>query len=174
MVYQKWIIAIRRDEGPEFQVTQWTKLCSKHFHESDYIPTVASGRKLLRDTAVPSVFSFSKKKTVRKPPKKRAPPQLRADKPAPRSQQIDNTVQDDPAVSCTNEMQATAENPLEPTDHSTLPATDSARLASIIEGKNKEIGRLRDECGLLRHQLEMARETIRELQAEKISLDCQL
>ncbi|CAN7981661.1 unnamed protein product [Ixodes pacificus] len=174
MVYKKWIVAIRRDEGPEFQVSKWTKLCSKHFHESDYIPSVVSGRKLLRDTAVPSVFSFSKEKTVRKPPKKRAPPQLRADKPAPRPQPIDNTMQDDPAVCCTNEVQAGAENPLEPTDHSTLPATDSARLASIIEGLNKEIGRLRDECGLLRHQLEMARETIRELQAEKISLDCQL
>ncbi|CAN7939734.1 unnamed protein product, partial [Ixodes hexagonus] len=174
IVYKKWIISIRRDEGPEFQVRKSTKLCSKHFHESDFIPSVVSGRKLLRDTAVPSVFSFSKEKTVRKPPKKCAPPQRRADKPAPGPQQIDNTVQDYPAVCCINEMQAAAENPLEPIDHSTLPALDNARMASINEDNDKEIGRLRDECGLLRHQLEMARETICELQVDKISLDCQL
>ncbi|CAN7938979.1 unnamed protein product [Ixodes hexagonus] len=71
-------------------------------------------------------------------------------------------------------MPTAAENPLEPTGNSTLPATDNSHLARIIENNDEEIGRLRDECGLLRHQLVMARETIREMQAEKISLDCQL
>ncbi|XP_075741756.1 uncharacterized protein LOC142792512 [Rhipicephalus microplus] len=78
MIYKKWIVAIKRDEGPEFQVGKSTKVCSKHFRSSDFIPSVASGRSLLRDSAVPSVFAFSKEKKERKPPKPCASPQVRS------------------------------------------------------------------------------------------------
>lgn len=68
---RRWIAAIKRDEGPQFQISKATKVCSKHFVESDFWTSVASGRRLLRDSAVPSVFSFRKSKPPRKPPRER-------------------------------------------------------------------------------------------------------
>ncbi|XP_064478268.1 peroxynitrite isomerase THAP4-like isoform X2 [Ornithodoros turicata] len=73
-MHKKWIIAIRRDEGKDFQVTKFTKVCSKHFCDCDFVPAVASGHSLLRETAVPSVFAFTKRRSTRKPPKHRARP----------------------------------------------------------------------------------------------------
>lgn len=69
---KRWIIAIKRDEGPQFSVSGATKVCSDHFVESDFWRSMASGRRLLRDTAVPSVFAFRKVKPPRKPPLQRS------------------------------------------------------------------------------------------------------
>lgn len=73
-VYRKWITAIRRDESRLFKVSKATKVCSKHFVETDFVRNVASGRRLLYEHAVPSVFSFTKPRVTRKPPKERLPP----------------------------------------------------------------------------------------------------
>lgn len=71
---KRWITAIKRDEGRCFTVCKATKVCSDHFVESDFWTSVASGRRLLRDTAVPSVFAFHKVKPQRKPPLQRSVP----------------------------------------------------------------------------------------------------
>lgn len=71
---KRWIAAIKRDEGQYFTVSKATKVCSEHFVESDFWPSVACGRRLLRDTAVPSVFAFRKVKPQRKPPLNRSVP----------------------------------------------------------------------------------------------------
>ena len=39
---RQWLHAIRRDEGKYFTVNEWTKVCSRHFCESDF-------RKMLTD-----------------------------------------------------------------------------------------------------------------------------
>lgn len=62
---RRWIHAIRRDPGKNFTLGRTTKVCSKHFTSQDFVPNVASGRQYLQDTAVPSVFPFSK--TVSQP-----------------------------------------------------------------------------------------------------------
>lgn len=56
-----------------FTIKSNTKVCSSHFKPTDFIPGVASGRRILRETAVPSVFVFSKPKKERKAPKVRTP-----------------------------------------------------------------------------------------------------
>lgn len=66
-----WLVAIKRD--PPFNIST-ASVCSKHFKEDDFLKNIASGRRMLTDTAVPSVFSFSKPKKTRKPPKARPPP----------------------------------------------------------------------------------------------------
>ncbi|CAN8002667.1 unnamed protein product [Ixodes pacificus] len=67
----RWIAAIKRDEGPFFSVSKATKVCSEHFVTADFWKGVASGRQLLRDTAVPSVFAFQKVTPSRKAPLQR-------------------------------------------------------------------------------------------------------
>ena len=69
LLKKKWIIAVKRDEGPEFHVTKSTVVCSDHFVTSDYATGKCqgstsgpsrSGKTLrhLKKDAVPSVFSF--------------------------------------------------------------------------------------------------------------------
>lgn len=49
-----------------FTITKSTKVCSKHFTEDDFLAGVASGRRLLKDNAVPSVFPFGKQALSRR------------------------------------------------------------------------------------------------------------
>ncbi|XP_064461767.1 uncharacterized protein LOC135371725 [Ornithodoros turicata] len=71
---KKWIVAIRRDEGTFFTVSNATKVCSHHFLETDFLANVANGYRHLHHCAVPSIFPFCKTKTSRKPPREREPP----------------------------------------------------------------------------------------------------
>ncbi|CAN8026773.1 unnamed protein product [Ixodes persulcatus] len=74
VVRKKWVIAIKRDEGKHFTITKYTKLCSGHFQQSDYLPNVAGNRRYLKQQAVPSVFAFNvSKKPPRKKPCERQP-----------------------------------------------------------------------------------------------------
>ena len=44
---RKWIHAIRRDEGKDFTITEWTKVCnSRHFRDYDFHITLNGRRKL--------------------------------------------------------------------------------------------------------------------------------
>ena len=66
-----WIHAIRRDEGKSFQISNTTKVCSRHF-KSDDLKKSLNGVISLRKGAVPSVFAWK-----RSSPRKRPPPTLR-------------------------------------------------------------------------------------------------
>ncbi|KAM7295196.1 uncharacterized protein ISCGN_024701 [Ixodes scapularis] len=67
VVRKKWVIAIKRDEGKLFQITKYTRLCSKHFQQSDYLANYAGSRRFLRQNAVPSIFAFN---TAARPPRR--------------------------------------------------------------------------------------------------------
>ena len=54
-----------------FQIKKWTKVCSRHFREYDFIKTL-SGRRDLRTNAVPSLFPWT-----RTSPRKRKAPTVR-------------------------------------------------------------------------------------------------
>ncbi|XP_064479207.1 uncharacterized protein LOC135392423 [Ornithodoros turicata] len=70
-VRKLWIVAIKRDPGKHFQITKNTKVCSLHFKEDDFLSNVASGMRILRDGAVPSIFAFNKPRRERNAPKPR-------------------------------------------------------------------------------------------------------
>ena len=57
-----WIARIRRDSGINFVANKNTKVCSLHFTAEDYINGNAlySARRVLKPTAVPSVFPWTK------------------------------------------------------------------------------------------------------------------
>ncbi|KAL1416270.1 hypothetical protein MTO96_028103 [Rhipicephalus appendiculatus] len=51
---KKWLVAIKREEGPLFRVSNTTKVCSNHFVETDYLSNVANGQRHLHEWSVPS------------------------------------------------------------------------------------------------------------------------
>ena len=70
----KWILAIRRDVGRYFSITKNTRVCSRHFKESDFERSLTRKR-ILKATAVPSIFPWKESS-----PKKRKPPTARVRK----------------------------------------------------------------------------------------------
>ena len=65
---KRWIHAIRRDEGKNWQITRDTKVCSLHFRREDLRKSLA-GRIYLVDGCVPSRFAWS----IPSPRKRKAP-----------------------------------------------------------------------------------------------------
>ena len=63
---------IRRDVSPAFQITERTKICSLNFKITDFRVTL-TGRRYLKDDAIPSIFSWSAASPKRKSPRKRTP-----------------------------------------------------------------------------------------------------
>ena len=73
-MFKKWIVAIRRDVGEYFQVTEHTRVFSRHFKQDDFKLPFAKRKRDLKTTAVPLVFAWRKECPVkRKSPKKRSP-----------------------------------------------------------------------------------------------------
>ena len=54
----KWIVAIQRDIGKHFQVTTHTRVRSRHFKPSDYLPSLTGRKRTLKPTAVPLCISL--------------------------------------------------------------------------------------------------------------------
>ena len=69
----KWIVAIRRGIGKHFQVTTHTRVCSRHFKPSDYLPSLTGRKRTLKPTAVPSVFHWKKRSPVKRKAPTRSP-----------------------------------------------------------------------------------------------------
>lgn len=73
----QWIVAVKRDEGPYFRISNSTVVCSEHFTEDDFTLPASSpvgygrARRRLKSGAVPSVFSFSAKRCKRVSPTER-------------------------------------------------------------------------------------------------------
>ena len=73
-LFMKWIVAIRRDIGQHFQVAKHTRVCSRIFKPSDYLPSLAGRKRTLKPPVVPSVFHWRKRSPVkRKAPTRRSP-----------------------------------------------------------------------------------------------------
>ena len=58
---KEWIHRCRRDVGKHFQVTRHTKICSRHFEESDFLSSGKreSKKRILKRGAVPTKFAWS-------------------------------------------------------------------------------------------------------------------
>ncbi|XP_049524093.1 uncharacterized protein LOC119454626 [Dermacentor silvarum] len=173
-LYKKWIIAIKRDEGKFFNVTKCTKVCSRHFLPSDFIPSVSCGNNLLRQTACPSVFSFGKMQQLRKPPKKRTSDSRSAHQIPDQATAQASTVEDSEARffddQSTDRSSAAAVGSDTPeTEGDTTscspaagtvpslgggePVSEVERLEGVVATQGNEIDRLKYECEVLQEQL---------------------
>ena len=72
-LFDEWIRAICRDVGRHFKVTENTRVCSRHFKDTDFEVSL-TGRRTLRDGAAPSRFEW---KTT-SPKKRKSPTKSRA------------------------------------------------------------------------------------------------
>ena len=70
LLSKTWEFAIRRDIGPNFNASKYTRVCSLHFKEEEIMRTL-TGKKKLKPGAVPSVFKWTMDKKVRPPPRNR-------------------------------------------------------------------------------------------------------
>ena len=68
-----WEVAIRRDIGPYFSISNQTKVCSVHF-KKDEISKTLTGIHKLKPGSIPSVFAWTLEKKYRAPPKERPQP----------------------------------------------------------------------------------------------------
>ena len=55
-VFRQWVVAIRRDIGVNFRVTQNSRVCSRYFKPSDYICSLTGAKKTLKSSAVHPYF----------------------------------------------------------------------------------------------------------------------
>lgn len=143
----KWIHAIRRDEGPDFEISKTTVVCSKHFRANDFKKTLA-GKHLLTHGAVPSVFAW-----IRTSPRKRKPPKERPFINKATSNHAENTTDG-----------TLEENEVQETDFTIVPrsvdvstqtdlSAHEARLSEIIAECNRKIGILESTIEDLRLKL---------------------
>lgn len=65
-LFMKWVIAIRRDEGKHFKVTEHTRVCLRHFKSSDYLPSLAGRKRTLKSMAVPSLFPWKRASPIKR------------------------------------------------------------------------------------------------------------
>lgn len=70
---KQWIHAIRRDVGKHFNMTNETRVCSRHFRADDFRKT-HNGIIQLRDGVVPSVFVWKTSSPKRRKPPSDRPP----------------------------------------------------------------------------------------------------
>ncbi|XP_064476242.1 uncharacterized protein LOC135390375 [Ornithodoros turicata] len=150
--FKKWIIAIKRDEGPDFSVTKYTKWS-------------------------PTSQRHSCAKGSRKPPKQRAAPLLPRSPAAQSSQAQEPTETVDVPTEeydiPITDSDMNGDNSIEPAFNA--PSTEGQEhLLSIIVGKDQEILKFRDKCSALEEQLTSARAATHELRAQNESLACQL
>ncbi|KAH9364378.1 hypothetical protein HPB48_016257 [Haemaphysalis longicornis] len=167
-VLNSWIIAIKRDPGTYFSIERTTKVCSRHFTENDFVPNVASGRRYLRENAVPSIFPFLKK-VVHRPPPKRQPLQTL------------HMPQDSTDVACSDSMlpdQDRLELSGTAAESSVVPAsTDDSQARSCcacrtavtklkqeLAEKNLQLAELHNQVGVLRNASDTLRKANEDLQ----------
>ena len=158
---KKWIHAIRRDEGKYFQTKLWTKVCSRHFREYDFIKTLG-GRRKLRMNAVPSLFAWT-----RTSPRKRKAP----------------TVRDNIGETCrvlllepeTNEEPSNIENAVDEDEGETnesegIMNRDIATQTNEIELKDS-VAELKQQLVDLKYESEKAEKRIDSLQKQLFTVD---
>ncbi|CAN7945686.1 unnamed protein product [Ixodes pacificus] len=143
---KKWLIAIKRDEGKHFTISKFTKVCSRHFQEKDYLSNIACGHRFLKQDIVPSVFAFN---VAKRPPRKasfqRTPPTRKI--PTAKKDATDYTSAN--GVASETSASATTLN----------ESVDTATQAEVIKNLQIQLNRCKD-------QLTQTEDTLHHAQAE--------
>ena len=132
-----WIYAIRRDEGKNFQVSNNTKVCSRHF-KSDDLKKSLNGVVSLKNGAVPSVFAWK-----RSSPRKRPPPTPRISSTAASvSQNLNENISELVESACSSESLETSECSSKSHLAPEMEAQQTATKFDLQSKENLEIARL--------------------------------
>ena len=133
-----WIYAIWRDEGKHFQVSNNTKVCSRHF-KSDNLKKSLNGVVSLKNGAVPSVFAWK-----RRSPCKRLPPTPHISSMAASvSQNLNENISELVESACSSESLETSECSSNSHLALEMEAPQTATKFDLQSKENLEIARLK-------------------------------
>ena len=133
-----WIYAIWRDEGKHFQVSNNTKVCSRHF-KSDNLKKSLNGVVSLKNGAVPSVFAWK-----RRSPRKRLPPTPHISSMAASvSQNLNENISELVESACSSESLETSECSSNSHLALEMEAQQTATKFDLQSKENLEIARLK-------------------------------
>ncbi|XP_040071042.2 THAP domain-containing protein 5 [Ixodes scapularis] len=142
VVRKKWVIAIKRDEGKLFQITKYTRLCSKHFQQSDYLANYAGSRRFLRQNAVPSIFAFN---TAARPPRREPRRRL----PLPPKQELSTAAAEGSANDDVADLDATCDSIADAESVANAEDTGSSITdADIVTNENATSSSIADESSV--------------------------
>lgn len=170
---RQWIIAIKRDPGTHFSIERTTKVCSTHFTENDFVPNVASGRRYLRENAVPSIFPFLKSVVPRPLPKRQPLQTLHMQQGATSVVRSDSMVCDQESLGTTGELSGPAAETCvvvpASIDDSQVGSCCACRAAVIkmeqeLAEKNVQVAELRNQVNALQNASDALRKANEDLE----------
>ena len=137
-VFRQLIVAIRRDIGVNVQVTQNSRVCSRHFKPSDYIRSLTGGKKALKSSAVPSVFPWTKGSPAKRTaPKQRSPTK----KKRPKKTSETTTISDNKNPTCVSSPVDSRENQESPD----LENLDNSSAEELLDDREEKLRNLESE-----------------------------
>ena len=161
-VFRQWIVAIRRDIGVNFQATQNSRVCSRHFKPADYIRSL-TGRKKTLKSAVSSVFPWTKGS-----PAKRRPLKHRSSikKKSP-TRHDTTTISDSSNSTC---VSITAVDPRENQESPDLENLDNSSAEELLDDRKEKLRNLESEKAKLEGKIKQLTMEIERLSAKHNSL----
>ena len=167
-VFRQWIVAIRRDIGVNFQTTQNSRVCSRHFKPSDYIRSLTGRKKTLKSSAVPSVFPWTKGSTAkRRAPKHRSP----IKKKSPKKTSETTTISDSSNSTC---VSITPVDPLENQESPDLENFDNSSAEELLDDREEKLRNLESEKAKLEGKIKQLTMEIERLSAKNNSLQAKV
>ncbi|CAN7998186.1 unnamed protein product [Ixodes hexagonus] len=171
-LHKRWIVAIKRDEGKHFKVTQSTKVCSRHFKEEDYLAGYVNGRRFLKEGVIPSVFGFSVPKVSRRTIHRNAAASLNS--PVNFTAAVGED-EEASTASCEDQLSLDPNAYVLPQEEVAEQAALISRLTSDLEKSQEELGDARREVLKLRRHIELLEEQNKKLEqkvSRKFSIEC--
>ena len=166
-VFRQWIVAIRRDIGVNFQVTQNSRVCSRHFKPSDYIRSLTGRKKTLKSSAVPSVFPWTKGSSAkRRAPKHRSP----IKKKSPKKTSETTTISDSSNSTCVSSPVDSRENQESPD----LENLDNSSAEELLDDSEEKLRNLESEKARLEGKIKQLTMEIERLSAKNNSLQAKV
>ena len=166
-VFRQWIVAIRRDIRVNFQATQNSRVCSRHFKPADYIRSL-TGRKKTLKSAVPSVFPWTKGS-----PAKRRPLKHRSSikKKSPKKTSETTTISDSSNSTC---VSITPVDPRENQESPDLENLDNSSAEELLDDRKEKLRNLESEKAKLEGKIKQLTMEIERLSAKNNSFQAKV
>ena len=153
--------------GVNFQVTQNSRVCSRHFKPSDYIRSLTGRKKTLKSSAVPSVFPWTKGS----PAKKRAPRHISLiKKKSPKKTSETTTISDSSNSTCVSSPVDSRENQESPD----LENLDNSSAEELLHDREEKLLDLESEKAKLEGKIKQLTMEIERLSAKNNSLQAKV
>ena len=166
-VFRQWIVAMRRDIGINFQVTQNSRVCSRHFKPSDYIRSLTGRKKTLKSSAVLSVFPWMKGSPAKRRARKHRGP---IKKKSPKKTSETTTISDSSNSTCASSPVDSRENQESPD----LENLDNSSAEEPLDGREEKLRYLESEKAKVEEKIRQLMMEIERLYGKNNSLQAKV